>query len=128
MSINNMAAQIRCAITGCHRKQDACVRCHTVKLLLSGAPCALTPASGTTMTDFKQPTSPLPEKAEAASVSSSQDSQVPAAVPAGGAVLAGVAALASLALIFLLPRVGGRFTAWRRSNAGLRLMAPTRDR
>ena len=34
---------------------------------------------------------------------------------------------AILALIFLLPRVGGRVTAWRRSSAGLRLPAP-RDR
>jgi len=80
------------------------------------------------MTDFNLPTSPLPEKAEATSVTSPPDSQVPAAVPAGGAVLAGVAALASLALILLLPRAAGRFTAWRCSIAGLRLMAPTRDR
>ena len=83
------------------------------------------------MTDFSQPTSPMPEKADATSASLPQDSPVPAAVPVGGAAFAGVAALAalaSLALIFLLPRVGGRVTAWRRSIAGLRLLAPARER
>ena len=74
------------------------------------------------MTDFNPP---------AASATLPQNSPLPAVVPASGAALAGVAALAALAsltLLFLLPRVGGRISSWRRSIAGLRLLAPTRER
>ena len=93
-----------------------------------GAPSLLPQASEPAMTDSSPSTSTAPENTEAVAGYSPPASPLPNPAPGRGALLAGVAALASVALIFLLPRVGGRFTGWRRSVAGLGLLASPRDR
>lgn len=80
------------------------------------------------MTDSSSPVFPLPQRSDVTGAPAAQLATAPAAVPLAGAVLAGAAVLASIALMLLLPRFGGRLASWRNSIAGLRLLAPPRDR
>ncbi len=80
------------------------------------------------MADSSFPTTQAPDNAEAPQRRQLELAQAPAPIAARGIMLAGGAALASLALIFLMPRLGGLFARWQRAAPGPRLLAAPRDR
>ena len=79
-----------------------------------------------TMADSSFPSTQAPDSEEAPQRRQHDHAQAPALIAARGIMLAGGAALASLALIFLIPRLGGFFARLQRAAPGL-LSAP-RDR
>lgn len=79
------------------------------------------------MTDSSFPLTHAPDKAEGPPRQRLEISQAPAPDAAPSVMLAGAAALASLALIFLIPRIGGRFARWQRAASAWRLLAAPRE-
>ncbi len=88
------------------------------------------------MTDSNSPITPVPDTAELARGRQLAPSPAPSPAPSlahapgvtGGAVLAGGAALAVLALVFLKPRLGGLFARWQGAAIGTRLLSLLRSR